>query len=316
MKMLSNFKKYKIVWIPGYSYHFFKFGTGNILRKIKNVLILNISLIKNNKTANTFKEGEKITSFNNLLYYRPHTIGIFIWPYICSNWNVEQRVDNLVNHYQTIETLGPPYNFHCDQELILLDLDEISPKLKIILDQPRWFQREGQLVLNIHVDTFRAFSIAFNLETSSTGDLICFIGGIQGRKVKDINSLYKGISKSMYGLRTRDIIIEILQMFCRHLNVKKILAVADESRHHRHQYFNKKEFPFNYNDAWKDRGGTIAENQNFYRIPVIANRRNLNDVPSKKRALYRKRYLLLDEIEKQLQISLANVKPTKSVEST
>lgn len=314
--MLSNLKKTKIVWLIRYNYHFFKYSSEHFLSKLRNILRLNISLIKNNKTANTFKEAEKISSFNSLLYYRPYTIGVFIWPYICSNWNIEQRVDNLINHFQTVETLGAPFNFQCTQELVLLDLDEIYPKLKVILDQPRWFQREGQLVLNLHVDTFRAFSISFNLERSSTGELICMIGGIQGRKVKDIDSLYKGISKSMYGLRIRDIIIEILQMFCRCINVKEILAVADECRHHRHKYFNKKEFSFNYNEAWKDKGGTISENQNFYQIPVIANRRNLSDVPSKKRALYRNRYQLLDEIEKQLQNSLTSVKATKSVEST
>jgi len=113
-------------------------------------------------------------------------IGALLWPYLSASFEAEERLARIVAHYAVIDTLGPPFPFDCDERLVLVDLGEVLPGLRLVLDQPIWFLREGGLVLNLFIDSFRAFSIAFSLRREADGELTAWIGGIQGRNRDDM----------------------------------------------------------------------------------------------------------------------------------
>jgi uncharacterized protein VirK/YbjX len=56
---------------------------------------------------------------------------------------------------------------------------------------------------------------------------------------------------------------------------------------------------FNYDDIWKDRGGWQIANTHYI-LPTTPGRRSIDDIPSKKKNMYRKRYDMLDDFEQQL----------------
>jgi len=248
----------------------------------------------------------------NLLDNRKEITGVVVWPFICSDWDAPKRTQQVINHCATIDRLGIPFTYGVKQRVVLLDMNKTMEGLRIIMDEPIWFLREGQLVINIFFNHFRAYSLAFSFDTNKDGKIDVIIGAIQGRNTDDILDTYRAFTKAMHGVRPRDFLIEVSKMVFRQINVSKILAVSDSSRVHRHSFFGSKAenlLSVNYDEVWQDRGATRYDGS-FWQLPVESTRKNLAEIKSKKRSLYKKRFALLDEIEADIGEHLKLAEPT------
>ncbi|MEM9422530.1 MAG: DUF535 family protein, partial [Pseudomonadota bacterium] len=230
--------------------------------------------------------------------------------------SAETRLDRLINHCEVVDSLGVPFHFSLHERLILIELEEMFPGLRLVLDQPKWFRREGHLVMNLFLDSFRAFCIAFSFYREADGSLTAVIGGIQGRNREDALSLYRDLTKALHGLRPRDFLLEALRVVLRGVGVTRLLAIADGARHHRHAYFGKakREFTLDYDAIWEDRGG-IRLDREFYELEVTPQRRDLETIKPKKRSLYRKRFAFLDEVEASMIERLPTLTPVEFEDS-
>lgn len=231
----------------------------------------------------------------------PDTAGCLLWPYQCSSWDANERFSRIQQHLQVLERF-PGLKLRPDEKLVLLDLGHISPEVRVIIDRAKWLAREGHLTISLFKDNFRAFTISFSL--SGSAELNLFIGGIQGRNGEQILSLYRDLTKDFHGMRPRDFMLEVLRLFARSIGVEHIFAVADAFKISRHKYFGERGAPgLFYDEIWEDRGGKRIDETHF-ELPVDGSRRALEDIPAKKRSMYRKRYEMLDEIEKALPADL------------
>ena len=94
-------------------------------------------------------------------------VGAVIWPYQCSGWDARTRFARIFDHYSTIARIGRPLDFPVDDYLVSLEaLGELREGLRVILDQPKWFMREGGLTINLFLADTRMFSLAFSLWSS------------------------------------------------------------------------------------------------------------------------------------------------------
>ena len=235
---------------------------------------------------------------------RPEVFAFVAAPYICSTWSVEQRLAAFVADIRTAEGLGPLFDLDVDQQIDVLALDHLGPDFWLVIDKPIWFHREGAVTLNIFQGQVRLFTIAFSVQRQA-GTLVAIIGGIQGRKVDSMLDLYRDMTKASAGLRPRDLLLELFRCLCRQTGITAIRAVTDASRHHRSAYF--KQDPDKpmlcYDEVWLDRGGVPA-GPDFFDLPVARQDRDPDEIPARKRALYRKRYELLDRLDMQLGAAL------------
>ena len=239
-------------------------------------------------------------------------VGPLVWPYLCAAWDAPTRLKQLQEHYQILDRLGAPFPFSPEERLVLADLDDTYPGLRIVLDQPRWFIREGGLTLNLFVDDFRAYSLAFSFGERPDGQGIdCYIGALQGRNDDEAANLYRDLTKAAHGLRPRDLLIEICRMICQHYGVVALYGVRDSERHHRHPFFkNKKIAPQDYDAIWEDRGGELTS-RHFYLLPVVAERRDIGEIKPNKKSLYRRRYRFLDDLDIQIRQDMCHAKPQR-----
>ena len=251
-----------------------------------------------------FLEARQDSSLGKLMSHRPETIGAVVWPYQCSGWNARTRLERIRQHYSIIEKWGGRLAFPSDGQLVLLDLPDIRQGLRVIIDGPKWFMREGELSINLFINEERIFSLAFSL-THQNGSHAAFVGGIQGRDIEGALVEYRELTKATHGMRPRDFLIELFRMFCSKLGVKTIFAVSDAYRHHRHPYFAQasKMFFNNYDEIWSDRGGSRVDPM-YFEFAVDARWRDLDTVPAKKRAMYRRRYEMLERISRQIDARL------------
>lgn len=270
---------------------------------LKNRLIFTVKANRVKKAIEPFLYAPNGSLINKLMTQRPETIGAVVWPYICHTWDAKNRLSRIEEHYRVVESLSPKIDFPVDGALKLIDLGYVYENLHVVLDQPIWFMREGQLVINLFLDNVRIFSLAFSLAHES-GEMVAYVGAMQGRNIDGLLDTYRDITKAMHGMRPRDFLFELFRAFCRSVGVTKIFAVSDASRHHRGAYFGSKakngELTLNYDEIWLERGG-VVENSDFYVFNVAPQVKNLEEVPSKKRSMYRRRYEFLEGTEARIQ---------------
>src|SRR5262249_2572299 len=208
------------------------------------------------------------SSLGKAMASRPEMVGAVIWPYQCLGWGARVRLARIRDHYSVVDHIGGAIDFPVEGKLVLLDLAEIREGLHVVLDQPKWFMREGQLAINLFLHQTRLYSLVFSLGHGD--DLAVFVGAIQGRDLEGILNEYRVLTKAAHGMRPRDLLIELFRMFCATLGIRYIFAVADAYRQHRSSYYgeeSKKKLNVNYDEIWEDRGG-IRTDRMFFQLHV------------------------------------------------
>jgi uncharacterized protein VirK/YbjX len=239
--------------------------------------------------------------FGALLAECPETVGTLLWPYQCAAWDAETRFNRISAHVDAIANI-PGLDLALGDKLVLADLSSISPGVSLIIDRAPWLAREGHLALSLFKGDFRAFSVAFSLFAEPEPAL--FIGCVQGRQSDDILALYRDLTKDFEGMRPRDFLLEALRLFALRIGVRHIYAVADEHKITRHKYFAGKTIAgIRYDDVWEDRGGSRVATTH-YELPLDGSRRSLEEIPAKKRSMYRRRYDMLDAIDAAMPADL------------
>lgn len=231
---------------------------------------------------------------------QPDVMGVLLWPYINANWTLEQRLTSIERHYLEVK-IGSVFSMHRGESRLILDLNRVRSGLKIVLDRAKWFRREGELVLNIFLDSDRIYSLSFSFGRIGS-EKVAYIGGVQGVVRPNILDLYKDLTKELYGMRPRDFLIDVFRLVCLAEGVKYILAISDNCRHHHAAYFGEskgKEVIADYDKFWSEQGGIYRPDGFFYLTPSLSFRA-IEDVASNKRSLYRKRYAFIDEIATSL----------------
>lgn len=232
-------------------------------------------------------------------------LGTLRWPYIHNLWPVHKRFEIIATHYELIKTQPDIFNIKEANQYQLLDLNAYSSGLTAVIDKAKWFRREGEIVVNLFKNDYRVSSIAFSLGDDN-GDLVIYVGAIQcvARAINiDSLEILKIITKDLEGLRPKSLIIELLKIIADGMQVKHIYAISNKHRHHFHPFFKNyagSQLVSNYDTIWEEHGGVLSKN-GFYELPLDKARKDFADIASNKRAMYRRRYEMLDEIEQQLK---------------
>ncbi len=239
-------------------------------------------------------------------------IGVVQWPYISKTWSAVQRLQAVASHYEIVTAqCAPLLLLGREEQRLLCDLSAYSGGCSLVLDRPIWFKREGELVINLFQGDLRVASLAFTLSREDTG--VClFIGAVQGIH-KGIDSdtslnIYRELTKDFEGLRPRSLLIEAIKCVARCLGAVSIYAVGDAHRHHRHAYFGAdkhQDLAANYDVIWQENGAVASQRADFFSIPLAPAQRAAEQIAAKKRAMYRRRHALLDDVFDQIHTALA-----------
>lgn len=280
-------------------------------RSIKRKALFVAKVLTHRNLVSGFCRRMRACKYHPELALDPHMLGLVEWPYLNNLWSVGERFDAVATHYELIDQLSNQLRTVDRQHVLLLcDLGYASEGASIAIDRPPWFVRESELVLNLFQKELRVASLAFTLGRDDAG-LKMMIGAVQGihSGVSSEESLdiFRKMTKDFEGLRPRSLLIEALRMIAACIGAKTILAVADQNRHHRHPYFGIREqakFSANYDDIWNDHEGVPGAAAGFYELPLMATQKSMADIPSKKRAMYRRRQELVDVVRAAVERAL------------
>ncbi|QGH59660.1 VirK/YbjX family protein [Serratia proteamaculans] len=126
-----------------------------------------------------------------------------------------------------------------------------------------------------------------------------FIGGIQGANHQVPHAEIQQATKECHGLFPKRLALEGICTLARHLGIQQIVAVGNATHIYQNwRYHSKKkdQLHADYDQFWTSMGGKMLES-GYFLLPEQIARKPIDEVVSKKRAEYRRRYQLLDQLE-------------------
>lgn len=225
-------------------------------------------------------------------------------PYLSTKWTLVQRLSVIRDHYGIAERF-PLFTFPHDGALPLAAMPEVQQDLQFRLEKPLWFVNEGEAALSLFAGETRLYSLIFTLGNLD-GASVAYVGGLQGLNSDTARDTYRTLTHAAHGMRPRDLLFSGFRFLCQALGVVQILAVSDEYNARRSPYFAGNEMVhFSLDEAWGEYGG-VLDAQGFYAINPAILYRAVEDIPSRKRAQYRRRYEMLDEVAARIRSTAAS----------
>ena len=132
---------------------------------------------------------------------------------------------------------------------------------------------------------------------NSTGDLAMWIGAMQGPNVEDSRELIKIITKKCHAYRTKNLILYAAQAVARALGLKKIFAVTNYGYYANNHVRRDRKLKTSFSDFWEECGGILTSDKRFFELPLTEPRKTYEEIPVRKRAVYKRRFELLDELD-------------------
>ena len=128
------------------------------------------------------------------------------------------------------------------------------------------------------------------------GLLAASVQGPAGEEAKDT---VRRLTKQLHGLRPQQLMVTALQYFSTSLNLGGVIGIAQEHQV-KLRWRLKKRVKMNYDLFWQENGATL-ESDGYWHLPQIPPRKDLAEIESKKRSMYRKRYQMLDNMAVEMQ---------------
>ena len=227
-------------------------------------------------------------------------------PYVNSRWSFIDRISAIQDHYLLAKNRVPFLALAPDASVDVTAIELGAEKLRIVLDRPKWMRGEGELGLSLFYGIDRIYTAMFLLYESN-GKLQLIVGNLQGDG-RDRSALYKEFTKTLFGMRPRDFLVHVLKILGEELGCNEILGISDNGHRSSH-WLTKAKKVSTYDAIWAEHGGVKEERQEFFRIPCRFIKRSDEEIPANKRAQYRRRYQLMDDLQGKLRAAIAQGHP-------
>ena len=160
---------------------------------------------------------------------------------------------------------------------------------------------EGSMTLALCLDGEFVYHINFWCAQEGEKQVL-YIGCHQGSKHGlEVN---KELTKAFFGYRPKNFILYALRILAKELAVDELRAVSNYGFYANNHIRKNRKLLVSYDKFWKECGGEIMADQRFFTLPLIEPRKTMEEVPTRKRAVYRKRFAFLDALEEDLQKTL------------
>jgi len=230
-------------------------------------------------------------------------------PYLCVNWSSKERVKHLVEHFQFIDdTFGVhAHAVISSKGVTILSFESLSEQtFRIQLYQGA--SREGSLGIRLVNDKGQSvYSLACNISGTHTKTM--HIGMLQGPRdsIENRHALIKELTKSLHGLRTKSLLVEMALMLSRILGISEVKSISNKGHIYQAlRYIGSKRnaVTFDYDGLWDEFEATKLTPY-FFGLPVFTPRKDPLTLKKTKRKMYTKRYQWLDDTEIEMAENLA-----------
>ena len=238
-----------------------------------------------------------VSSFRTEMFLRIYR------PYINKSFTFVQKYKAISYHYRFIALKIPLQqltNFFKQGILLAIIKIEEMGDFSIIMEKSKW-ENEGEISINLYADNYELiYSITFTIVCLENKKPSVLIGAIQGGRSKNIKQVIKNLTKHLFRMRPKNLILFILREICNSWRIYHVQAVGNSEQ----MCGNSPCFYTNYDLFWSECGATYNARDSVYIIDSKNRFKNLTSIQTHKRSLYKKRYAWLDSLRTELHQKL------------
>ena len=209
---------------------------------------------------------------------------------------VENHMDFLAGHLQP-EILKEIYSTRDIELWQLASDDEAADRLHLTLYFEAGQRKEGLLSVMLRLEEKPLYQIIFWIDKDTQGEWSMWIGAMQGPNMEDSREVIKKITKRCHAYRTKNLILYAAQAVARSLGLQHIYAVTNYGYYANNHVRLDRKLKTSFSDFWQEAGGHSTADARFDELPLVEPRKTMEEVPTRKRAVYRKRFAMLDGID-------------------
>jgi uncharacterized protein VirK/YbjX len=171
---------------------------------------------------------------------------------------------------------------------------ELADRTRLVLSLSDVSFHEGlwQVAL-IGDDGVRLYSIGFGF----TDDKTLLMGNVQGPTLKDEGlDRIRDATHAAHGMRPPHLLVHALRVLGARWGVERLRGVDPENHVKGKWNLRDSRLRFDYRGFWAEHEGTRDESGNWS-LPLDTAQRPLEEVPTKRRAMYRRRYAMLEALQ-------------------
>ncbi len=168
-------------------------------------------------------------------------------------------------------------------------------------------RKEGCLSVIMKYDGRDMYQIIFWINKDKNGQDAMYIGAMQGPNMDGARDLVKKLTKWANGYRTKNLILYMTQAVARALDIDKIYAVSNHGYYANNHVRVDRKLKTNFGEFWQEAGGKETEDNRFYELPLVEHRKTMEEVPTRKRAVYRRRFEFLDAVDEEIEKAVRDI---------
>ncbi len=161
-------------------------------------------------------------------------------------------------------------------------------------------RKEGMMSVMLRLDKKPLYQMIFWIAPDKKGDMSMFIGAMQGPNMDNARDVVKKVTKYCHAYRTKNLILYLTQAVARSLGMKHIYAVTNEGYYANNHVRADRKLKTDFSEFWTEAGGHPTDDTRFDELPLVEARKTMEEVPTRKRAVYRKRFAMLDALDAEV----------------
>lgn len=218
-------------------------------------------------------------------------------PYLRSSLRCPDRVEVLINHYDTLGALGllplasaaaqAPQTLHTGE-------GKSGTPFTLELNAVHDGHREGELCLRLRLDGVSLFGLNFVLQRRG-GTMQMLVGRLQGECGEAAREHVRLATKEFHACRPATLLVTAARQMAAVLGCDSVRLVCNKERI-AINLWRRWRIRADYDQSWQELGAQRGADGYFELAPLALQQLDYEQIPSKKRSEARKRAALLDAI--------------------
>lgn len=220
----------------------------------------------------------------------PYRVNTLLTTYCDKRFSPQQRLEAIQQNFVLAEQYwGTDFCKRLlDQKSLLLG--DLTEDLGLYLNINEIDPLEGFFSLNLKYKQSqeRVYDASFGfLEPNKL-----LIASIQGPNHQQAQDVVRLATKQLHGTRPMFMLVNGFKVLAQQLSCE--LVGIPHKKQAKYRFNDSARLLFNYDVFWQENGGVLSGE--YWQLPTQIERKSLDEIPSKKRAMYRKRFEMFDQL--------------------
>lgn len=209
--------------------------------------------------------------------------------FLDKRFNAKQRLNAMLDNFRFLPQIFAQ-NHLASPWTQSVSLGDIVPDFEITLGLNHHQPMEGFWALELR---YKPEDKLVYVLTFGKVDQALLIAVIQGPNFDGSKEMVKQLTKRCHGLRPAYLMVETMKILCSAFGYTQLCGIPQQYQN-KSRWVQSKRYVVDYDQIFAESGG---KREQYWQLPTKFECKNLDEIASQKRSMYRKRYAMLEALE-------------------